>query len=371
MKDISGRSPRILVIRSGAIGDTLMVTPLLRAIRASFPGSYVGVVTSAPAADVLAFNPNVDEVFPIKYRHLPVWANAEKRRLIRRLKKADLNFVISLESHRDFTELARRIGADRLITFDERAEFDNAEIISPQPDEHSAAVNLRAGEAIGTKSDGRRLECFYPARLDNRISEKLAEHGIFENDLVIGIHAGWGARQHDPEDTRLRSWPASRFAEVAKWLAQHFNAKIVFTGSQNDVALNDLIGRQAGISYTNAAGKYTILETAALIRRMDLLLSVDSGPAHIAAAVGTPLVTLWGPGIYSATSPIQGDGRVRILLSPPPCAPCYGTTLMRSCTDNICMKQIDVDDVKGAISELLGDKDLNNRSNGSASQSLN
>jgi ADP-heptose:LPS heptosyltransferase len=369
MKDISGRSPRILVIRSGAIGDTLMVTPLLRAIRASFPGSYVGVVTSAPAAAVLTFNPNVDEVFPIKYRHLPVWANAQKRQIIRRLKKAGLNFVISLESHGDFTELARRIGADRLITFDVRATFDNAEVITPQPGEHSTVVNLRAGETIGTKSDGPQLECFYPSALDNRINEELARYGISEKDLVVGIHAGWGSRQHDPEDTRLRSWPASRFVEVAKWLAQHFNARIVFTGSRNDIALNDLIGHQAGISYVNAAGKYTILETAALIRHLDLFLSVDSGPAHIAAAVGTPLVTLWGPGIYSATSPIQGDGPVRILLSAPPCAPCYGTTQMRSCTNNLCMKQIDVEDVKRAISELLDDKALINRSNGSASLS--
>ena len=92
---------------------------------------------------------------------------------------------------------------------------------------------------------------------------------------------------------------------------------------------------------------------AALIRRMDLYITIDSGPAHVAAALGTPLITLWGPGIIQATAPRAGNGPVRILYSPPPCAPCYGTPLMKSCQDNVCMKQISVAEVITTAEQML------------------
>ncbi len=353
MKHFFDRSPRILVIRAGAIGDTLMATPLLRALRQTYPNAYLASVCSGKAYDVLRFNPHLDKVFSLSHRHLPHWLSFEKQRLIQHFRPLELNSIISLETNPIFTKLSCHIGAERIITYGESNLCDNLETLDLVATEHSIETHLRAGESVGAKPAGTDMEFDYPPEIDLAVQKLLKNKGIGENDLVVGIHAGWGGRGQHPTDTRLRSWPADRFATVAGWLSESYGAKIVLTGSGTDCQLNEFIADSARVPCLNLAGQLSLLETAALIRRMNLYITIDSGPAHIAAALGTPLITLWGPGIITATAPISDKSPVKIIRSPPPCAPCYGTPLKKSCRDNICMKQIAVDDIINASQELL------------------
>jgi ADP-heptose:LPS heptosyltransferase len=137
---------------------------------------------------------------------------------------------------------------------------------------------------------------------------------------------------------------------------------VVLTGSGADRELLEHIARLAGVTVLNLAGKLSLLELAALIRRLDLYITVDSGPAHMAAALGTPLITLWGPAILEQTAPLPGSGPVRIIRHPVHCAPCYGTPLMKTCQDNICMKGISLDEVLAAAQEMLGSPEAEQRS---------
>jgi len=353
VEKITEKSPRVLVIRSGAIGDTLMATPLLRALRQTYPNAYLGAVCSGTAYDIFRYNPHLDEVFPLVYRHLPNWLSFEKRRLIRHLRLLELDSILALESNPIFTKLACRIGAERIITYGESNLCDNLEMLKPGVNEHSIQTHLRAGESVGAKSAGTDMEFHYLPEVDLAVRKRLQNDGIGERDLLIGIHAGWGGRQQHPTDTRLRSWPADRFASVVRGLSETRSAKIVLTGSGSDRPLNEFIADSANVPCHNLAGQLSLLESAAMIRRMNLYITIDSGPAHMAAALGTPLITLWGPGIFTATAPISGKSPVKIIRSPPPCAPCYGTPLLKSCRDNVCMKQIAVEDVKNAAEELL------------------
>ena len=151
---------------------------------------------------------------------------------------------------------------------------------------------------------------------------------------------------------RLRSWPAQRFAQVIEWLGKRAEVRVVLTGSNKDRGqIEDIVGL-SGIPCLNLAGELSLLELAALVRRLNLYLTVDCGPAHLAAALGTPLLTLWGPGIYEQTSPQAGSGPVRILHHRVHCAPCYGTPLMKTCQDNVCMKQIEVEEVVEALQQM-------------------
>ena len=350
------KSPRILVLRAGAIGDTLMVTPLVRALRRTFPDAYLGFICSPAAYGVLRYNPHLDQVISIAHRHLPVWLSAEKRRIVRHFQSFQLDSVLALESHPDLTELACRIGATRLITYDTACQGGNVEHVLPEPDWHSVEAHLRAGERVGVQPAGFDLEFHYPPATDDALRERLAHYGIHEGDLVVGIHAGWGNRKQHPTKTRLRSWPAERFAQVIRWLVEKLGARVVLTGSRVDRPLTEFIARSANVQVLNMAGQLSLVELAALIRRMNLYVTVDSGAAHIAAALATPLVTLWGPGIIKATAPLAGRGPVRILYSPPPCAPCYGTLLLKLCQDNICMKQISVAEVITTVEEMLASR---------------
>jgi ADP-heptose:LPS heptosyltransferase len=226
---------------------------------------------------------------------------------------------------------------------------------------HCIENHLRAARDFGVKPDGLEMELHYPPERDTVLQERLNSAGIVSTDCLVGIHAGWGGREQSADQTRLRSWPAANFAQVARSLVNNMKVRVVLTGSTADERLNANIRELSGVDALNLAGRMSLLEAAALIRRLNLYITVDSGPAHIAAALGAPLLSLWGPGILAQTAPLAGRGPVRILHRNVHCAPCYGTPLMKTCVDNICMKQIGVADVQQAIEQMLALKAVQQR----------
>jgi len=321
---------------------------------------------SGTAHELLSYSPHLDEVIPLAQRHLPLWLSPEKSRLLRRLSQLNLDWTLALESHPSFIDLAQRAGARRTLVYGTPPPLDGFERATWDPARHAIDNNLRAAEPLGVRPSsleppgpepGFEMELHYPAAFDQSLRERLGRAGVSPGDRLVGIHAGWGGRKHSIENTRLKSWPPERFARIAGWLAESAGARVVLTGSPADRALTEFIqaGARRGSSnpVLNWAGELSLLELAALIRRLDLFLAIDSGPAHMAAALGTPLVTLLGPAIIEQTRPVAARGPVRNLYERVPCAPCYGTPLMKSCRDNICMKAIAVEQVQESILELL------------------
>lgn len=350
---LASRSPRIAVVRAGAIGDTVMATPLARAIRRTYPDAYLVFLCARSACDVVRYNPHVDEIIPLAARHLPAWLSLEKARIARRLAELRLDAMVVLESHPSFTELARHSRATRIISYGALPGVPGAELAHFDPAKHSIENNLRAAEGLGVRPAGLEMELHYPKEFDDRMRERLRLAGVPEGARVVGIHAGWGGRKHSVEQTRLKSWPPDRFARIARSIVTGEEAHVILTGAPVDRPLTEFIARESGVPCLNLAGELSLLELAALIRRLDLYVSIDSGPAHMAAALGTPLVALWGPAILEQTRPISSGGPVRILREFVPCAPCYGTPLMKSCRDNICMKRIETGRVEEAVHESL------------------
>ena len=171
----------------------------------------------------------------------------------------------------------------------------------------------------------------------------------------IGIHAGYGpARKKKGQTERLRGWSTGNFTQVATELARS-GASLIFTGAAEDREVCEAIAAELPAAQVRIlAGSTDLDQLPAIIQALDLMISVDSGPAHIAAAVGTPLVVLWGPGILEQTRPVSSTTPIDILNAAVPCAPCYGTPLMKACTNNICMQQIRPEQVLAAAKRLLG-----------------
>ena len=342
-----------MIVRAGAIGDTLMATPLVRAVRRTYPECHLVFLCSATALDVLRFNPHIDRVIPVVHRHLPVWLSQEKRRIRRALRELDLDWALVLESHPSFIDMARLGGARRIIAYsgDEHAQgFEPARF---DPQKHSIENHLELARPLSLRPDGLQMELNNQPETIKIVAQKLESVGMTSNECLVGVHAGWGGRTRTPSQTRLRSWPPDRFAEVVRWLVKERGARVVLTGSTVDRPLTSYIARTAGVPSLDLAGELSLLELAALIHRMNAYLTVDSGPAHIAAALDTSLVTLWGPGIFEQTAPISPYNPPRILYRRVHCAPCYGTPAMKTCKDNICMKEIRVEEVKKALGEVL------------------
>ncbi|MGH9451739.1 MAG: glycosyltransferase family 9 protein [Terriglobia bacterium] len=349
----AGSRPRILVARVGAIGDTLMATPLLRAMRRSLPGARVCFLCSAAACDALRYNPHLDRVTPLDHWRLPVWLNAGKRRIISEMRKERFDAVLALESDARFLDLVRGSRAGRVIAYGALADAGGFERAAFNPQIHMIDNHLAAARPLGVEPAGREMELVYPSELHATLWESLCQVGIRKEGLLVGIHAGWGGRKHPLTETRLKSWPPERFAEIARWLINRVGASIVLTGAGVDTDLNELIANLSGVRCLNLAGKLSLLQMIALLRRCDAYLTVDSGPAHMAAALGTPLVTLVGPAIIEQTAPSAGRGPAIILYHRVACAPCYGTPLMKSCRDNVCMKEITTDEVRLALEQML------------------
>jgi ADP-heptose:LPS heptosyltransferase len=346
--------PRILIVRAGAIGDTLMATPLVRAVRRTYPECHLVFLCSAAALDVVRFNPHIDQVIPVAQRHLPAWLSSEKRDIHRKLRALDLDWALVLESHPSFIDLARQGGARRIIAYSGDEHVQGFEPARFHPKKHSIENHLEMARPLGLRPDGLQMELNNQTETIENVVQRLEAAGVLSDDCLVGVHAGWGGRARTPDQkTRLRSWPPDRFAEVVRWLVKERGARVALTGSAADRPLTSYIARAAGVECLDLAGELSLLELAALISRMNAYLTVDSGPAHMAAALGTSLVTLWGPGIFEQTAPISPVNPPRILYRRVHCAPCYGTPAMKTCQDNICMKEIEVEDVKGALEKAL------------------
>jgi ADP-heptose:LPS heptosyltransferase len=318
---------RILVVRAGALGDTLMATPVLPALAERFPGAEIDVVASATAAPLVERDPLASRVLALRWRNLPLAVSLEKRRLVRTLRAARYDLAVVLEQAGRYYELAERARVPRVIGF-RATPFD--------PALHSIANNLRAAGF----DDWRDRP--WTMRLELTAEElRHAEDFTRGRRPLVGLHAGYGPpRRKRNQDQRLRGWSLQNFARVGGWLAER-GATLVLTGAPGDRAvverLKAMLPRGAVL---DVAGRTSVRQLAALVARMDLLVSIDSGPAHVAAALGTPLVVLWGPGIFDQTRPISTAGPVAILREAPACAPCYGTPMMRACRRNICMERI-------------------------------
>ncbi|HUX10064.1 MAG TPA: glycosyltransferase family 9 protein [Terriglobia bacterium] len=345
--------PRILIVRAGAIGDTLMATPLVRAVRHTFPKCHLVFLCSAAALDVVRHNPHLDQAIPVAYRHLPVWLSSEKSRIHRTLRDLDLDWALVLESHPSFIDLARKGGARRIIAYSGDDQGQGFEPARFDPQKHSIENHLELARPLGLRPDGLQMELYNEPETNEIVARRLERAGIARDDRLVGIHAGWGGRTRSPNQTLLRSWPPDRFAQMVRWLVKERGARVVLTGSEGDRPLVRYIARAAEAPCVDLAGQLSLAKLAALIHRMNAYLTVDSGPAHMAAALGTSLVTLWGPGIFEQTAPLSPANPPRILYHRVACAPCYGTPLMKICKDNICMKEIQIEEVQRALDEVL------------------
>jgi ADP-heptose:LPS heptosyltransferase len=332
---------RILVVRAGALGDTLMATPLVSALHERSPGAEVDVLCSALAAPLFEHWPRMGTVHRLRYRNLPYGLSLEKRRLVREIRGRRYDYAVLLERAPRYRELLERAGIEEIRSFRE-TPFD--------PETHAIVNNLNAAGVAPGK-----------ASLDMTVHLTDAEREVARKRLEdlpaprVGIHIGYGPSAKKRNQTeRLKGWPLASFRELCGLLLEK-GLSLVFTGSRDDrqdvARVTSTVPE--GSPVLNLAGATSLRELAAVVESLDAFVSVDSGPAHLAAALRVPLVVLWGPAIFAQVRPLSSSSPVVILRHPPPCAPCYDTPLMKSCRRNICMEAIGPREVAEATETLL------------------
>lgn len=340
----------ILVIRLDHIGDVLFATAVLKPLRDIYPGAHITFLVGEWAKDIITNNPHIDEI--ITYN--PLWfARNNKRfnfkqslRLIKRLRKANYDLALELRGDLRNIILLSLIGAKYTVGYgitgggfllSKRVRYDRKR--------HQIDQNIYIIENLGVKVEDKRPQLFIADSDRFTVDELLKENKIVGGDLLVGMNISCGYSS--------KRWQDEKFARLIDTVIQQLNAKVIITGSKDDLTANEkvlnLTNNKENIF--NFAGKTTLGQLAALIKSCDLFISTDSGPAHIAACLNTPLVI-----IYSGTNdPLQwrpyGDGYI-IIKKEVPCSPCERYI----CDNNICMDLISVEDVMEGIEKLLKER---------------
>lgn len=316
----SDRGAPPLVVRFGAMGDMVLLTVLIRALSARF-GQPVDIVASGPwTRPLLEGQPGVGRLFVIGSRRRPYWLSAEQRRLVRELKQRGRSPVWLCESDdaKPLWLLERagipaglvtratthpRVGgehyADRWLRF----------AASTPPDLFAAPTPTRNGVA--------HSQVEVPEQSRQQLGSWLRDKGL-ENRPLILVQAGNkrtmrpGARQRA---SNTKYWPEERWSAVLSGLRmRHSGHALLLLGVPREASLNDSILRLAGLTDAfNVADDLPIPRLLALAERATGLISVDSGPAHAAAAVGCPTVVLFGRADVSLYAPRGPDASVRTL----------------------------------------------------------
>jgi ADP-heptose:LPS heptosyltransferase len=338
---MSEEKKRILVVRVGAIGDTLMATPLVRLLRERHASAEVDFLCSELAAPLLELNTGVSYLIPLRGRNWPIALSLEKRRLISLLRERNYEFAVLLESAPRYRELLEHARLKIIKSFAE---------VPFEPKLHAIVNNLRVAEI--EVAEPEHLFMDLPFSNDDR---------NFATQILkpvrhprVGVHIGWGPQgRKRNQSVRLRGWNHEGFVYVIRKLLDR-GCSIVLTGSREDARdAGRLLEHLKDNRVHSIAGRTTVRELAAVLADLDLLISVDSGPCHMAASVGTPLVVLWGPGRIEQTRPLSVKSPVRVIYHPPPCAPCQSTPLQKTCTRNICTEAISPEEVLAEAAALL------------------
>ena len=335
----SQKKLKILVIRPGGIGDAALLYPFLKALKGHFNNSEIDVLAEKRNSGILVGCPYINDVF--LYDSGPFFA------LYKTLKK-NYDIVIDSEQwHRLSAVVAYLTRAPTRVGFatNNRSElFTHAVPYSQDQYEVFSFLNL-ASTITGDNYEFNNMSPFIP--IDRKLVSKfsLQINGLRKRCAAIaGIFSGATI----PE----RRWGISKFVALTEGLINEGFGIVIIGGNEDlddSVKLEEIANGDVTINY---AGKTSLIETAAIISQLDLLVSSDTGLMHIAYGVGTPTVSLFGAGIQKKWAPI-GDNNIA-LNKHLACSPCTRFGYTPKCPYEVrCLSDISVEEAKGAVLELI------------------
>ena len=344
---MSGReeNKRILIFNVNWLGDVLFSTAAIRNIRRNFPDSFIACAIPSRCYPILKGNPHLDEliIFDEQDRHRGILAQLSFVKLLKG-KKFDTAFLL----HRSFSRalICRLSGIPQRIGYStrKRAFLLTKKIASPAKDTlHRIDYYLNIIEKAGLRVEDRYTEFFIDGQDKDFVGSFLSKSKVLENDFVVAVNPGgnWLPKR----------WPKDYWALLADKLILRFGAKVIITGSRDDLALALSIKEKMKESPIIACGVFNIKQLGALSKRADLFISADSGPLHIANSVGTKkIIALFGPTDPAITGPYPLKN-LTILRKLVGCKiPCYQVR----CQDNRCMKAITPEEVIEQVRLLRG-----------------
>jgi lipopolysaccharide heptosyltransferase II len=334
---------KILVRATNWIGDAIMAIPALRAVRARFPEARIAIVARPYVADIYRGQKICDDLIPYDPKGVHAVLSGRER-LARELRAKEFDIALLLQNAFDAAWLAWRAGIPERIGYarDGRSLLLTKRIPVPKrgeipPHEQFYYLELlrRTGwiESLPSESfvrlditeDQRR-------RAEQTLSAAGARHNVLR--IAIGAGASYGS---------AKCWPPERFASFVNRFRLHTDAEVIFFGTASEQMVSEAIAAGIEGPSISLVGKTEIVDLPALLSRCQIFVGNDSGAMHVAAAVGLPVVAIFGPTDPQGTAPITS--RCTVVQERPYCSPCF---LRRCPIDHRCMTAVTPDAVESA-----------------------
>jgi heptosyltransferase III len=339
---------RILLTRLKFIGDVVLTTPLIRTLHETYPSAEISYLGEKNAVSLLEQNPFLSEIIPVDLAHPTFPAQVSLYAL---LHSRRFDCVVDLFSNPRSallafaTRAATRVGADRRG----RGMLYTVRIADDGKPKTAIEFHYQSLRALGIEPKSLRTEVFLTDAEREWAANFCSSHGIPASRKIVALHCGgtWPAKL----------WDKDRFAELGRRCAGEFGCAIVLTGGANDrEVVSEVLTHLPGAI---DAVDLTLRQLAALLARSSAMVSNDCGAMHIAVAVGTPTIGIFGPGeddiwfpytkkYYGAASPH------RALRKDVPCHPCHLDFCNRTGDGFMeCMRLLSVEEVLTAVKEIV------------------
>ncbi len=338
---------KVLVIRIWGAGDLIIALPAIGALRESFPKAQVVMLVTANIKDIIEGDPGLDRLIALDVSSIPRVVRSFSSALSQ-IRQEHFDLVVDLEQYSRTSALfAYLSGVGMRVGFDTIKQwrgflFTNRVVFNTEQNVRECFLDLVS--AVGIAPPDKKLGKLWVAAEDRASALALLKaEGVRDGDVVAGIHIG------SSENALSKRWPKERFAELADRLVKERGIRPVFVGGPSETRDIEETIKLMDAEAINVAGKSTLKQLAAILERCQLFIGNDSAPMHIAAAMGTPTIGLYGPSSPLRFAP-HGQEHIQ-LYRDVGCNPCNIPHLGKipKCTEKRCLLAISVDDVMAAV----------------------
>ncbi len=343
---IQDQARRFLIVRTDRMGDVILSTPVLTAIKQSHPYAETTVLIREYTNDLISGHPDLDNCLIDD----PTQKLKGIKGFLKLTQELKLNhFDVALVLHPTFrlalacrlAKIPMRIGtAYRWYSF----LFNNkVHQHRKNSGRHECDLNLEMAEATGAKIDKVSFKFYIPDEAISHAEYLLSQNGIDKNSSFIVLHPGSGGSALD--------WPLQKFGELAQKIQNDLNLPVVLTGNSNEADLVSKVQKAANNQCIRLDGELAIKELAAVLKRASLVIANSTGPLHLAVAVGSEVVGLYCPIIPCRPERWGPYGQLDSVIMPPieGCTKCKS----KNCKHENCMDLISVNQVFELVQQKL------------------
>ncbi|MEZ6195247.1 MAG: glycosyltransferase family 9 protein [Planctomycetota bacterium] len=336
----------ILLIKLWGAGNVVLLLPIVRRLRRTFPEARITFLTLRGNGALLAATPDVDEVLELDVRG-PFRFLASLLGVLAALRRARCVLSIDFEQFCRLSSLVawlsgavQRVG---LRTEGQSRHQLSTVVVPYRDDQHMSRTFFDLARAVGVDGEYRCESPELPAAVRERVGAIVAESRELGRGPLLVVHVGSG------HNFVGRRWPAENFGELLARIGPRHDARILFTGVPDEAPLVAVAMAPVADRARSLIGDLTLLELVGLVAAADALFCNDTLPVHVASAVGTPVYAFYGPNTPRLYGPLHGRGHAfyRAL----PCSPCLTNLNAKesACRLPVCMESISVDEVEGVF----------------------